>query len=128
MESTVNGTNHKIRNLILFGLLISLQLTLASPLCAQDQQPAPTKSPIWASAYAFLGSAGVISSAFIIDNYNDNPVVKTFLLSGGVILGPVLGYAYLNHPEIGMKYAGTRALILGTTVGSSYLIWPPRRL
>jgi hypothetical protein len=44
------------------------------------------------------------------------------MFSGGLVFGPFMGYVYMENASVGLRYAGTRALIFGGTIGSVQLI------
>lgn len=90
---------------------------MSASLTAQDQSSEQSKSPTTASVIALTGSVIPIIAA-----YNTEPPLSIVLLSSGLIFGPVLGYTYMEQHRIGLKYAIQRALILGVTAGSIYLI------
>lgn len=112
----VSAPNLKAVKLTFIYLLL-LQFALSIPLVAQEQQAASTKSPVVASTIALAGTAIPIIAGIPMDS-NANAL----LVSGGLILGPVLGYTYWEQTGIGFKYAATRAIIMGGTVGSIFLI------
>ena len=115
-RTAVSAPNLKAVHSIII-LLFILQFIVSSPLVAQEQQSASTKSPVVASTIALAGTTIPIMAGIPIDS-NANAI----FVSGGLILGPVLGYTYWEQTGIGFKYAATRAVIMGGTFGSMFLI------
>jgi len=112
-RSVNHGTNLKLK--LLFILLIPVLLILPGmSLSAQPGKETPEKSPGTATALALVGTGGVM----IISQFFDKTKAQLVFLAGGLVIGPIAGYAYMDDPKLGIKYAGTRALIMGATVGS----------
>jgi len=99
----------------LFILLIPVLLILPfMSLFAQQSQDTTKKSPEDATAFAIMGTGGLI----IFSQLFDNTGAELVFLAGGLVIGPIAGYIYMDQPRLGLKYAGTRALVMGATAGS----------
>ncbi len=101
--------------IILLFLFLEIQIT---SLHAQSSHSFKTKSSASASGLALLGTAGPALSSIKVED----GTTQLLLLSGGLIAGPLLGYAYMEDLGTGLKYAGIRTLIVGGTVGTISLV------
>jgi len=119
----INGERpgkHIERGIVFLLLLLLSHLVLSNPLTAQENRnksEASDKSPAEASLFALSGTLIPGIAAFTMD-----PPANIILLSGGLVFGPVVGYAYMENTKLGLRYAGFRAIVLGGTIGSVYLI------
>lgn len=98
--------------------MLFVSLTYPDSSFGQKSSRAEEKSPAVAFTLALGGTTGIIAMGFI----SDRTSTRTSLAATGIVLGPVLGYAYLEEAGLGLKYAAARALILGGSAAASYLI------
>ncbi len=87
-------------------------------LAAQEPEPYGTRSPSVARRRALLGTVIPVAAGFVLDGGQ----TSTLLVVGGVLLGPVLGYAYQGEVGLGMAQAGIRAAVMGGTVAGAILV------
>jgi len=101
-------------------LLLFSHFALCIPLTAQNSQSeraVSDKSPATASFIALSGTVLPVLAGFTLDS-----PAGVIMISGGLVLGPVLGYGYMDNGKLGLRYAGYRAIALGATIGTVSLI------
>jgi hypothetical protein len=90
-------------------------------LTAQEPGPDEVKSPGMARRLSILGTSVPLGVAYAIDKIGfGDPEGE--LAVGGIVLGPVLGYAYAGERGRGMRHAGIRAAVVGGTALTAVVI------
>ncbi len=92
----------------------------APALAAQEPEPYEAKSPEVARRRSILGTVVPIAAGYAIGATGINAGGP--LVFGGLLFGPVLGYAYAGETRRGMAHAGIRAAVLGGTAGAIFVI------
>lgn len=108
------------KTMAIFVMVLLLQFATITPLTAQtegDMSETSEKSPVAASIIALSSTTFPVLSGFMAD-----PPASLILLSGGLVLGPVLGYTYMDETRLGFRYATRRAIVFGGTIGAVSLI------